>query len=410
MYAKIINPVTGKKETVTGKSDKRILINYINALKGGDYTKVVNSVPNKVSDYLSSSDKLSVKKTQKHNLVSRETTSHTLDLESDNTEWEALISFYGAKPKYIFKWELYNPCSETMIQIDGDAVIKPNIEKLIRCSSEGAVCELHIEISKWIDIQNVPKYIIFDGIQDCLTLRKIRVYTSNQYAYGTHVFPSFVFPSITSIDILPELVIEVVSPPIVLDKFLLMSPEYLHLNNSNSLSWLLNKLGNEIIIKHSNTYMFTTLDSPMPLLTNYEIMKGQEGTREEYPIFDEELIKIRRIIDICLSGDIPIKIIIEQPSFTKLVDINNCSAPGVLTRATHCFNEQFSIFRQVDIDPWSLNILTEIYGFTKKVPTEPDWWEYTFGDDSYTYLEWISVNSNQSYEPIQWILDPLPAQ
>ena len=275
MYSKIINPETGRKVAINGKLGKTILRNYITVLQGGAYEEVKNAVAKSVFDFLEPADKLSVKKTERRSMVRMAAKTLVVDLESD----EALDDWYStSRPVYIFKLDLFNIPKKTrwgmssqprpttpMDGMDGVSVIRPNIEKLLECAKNGAICELHIKASS--RYENIPQAIVFEGIEKCLTLRKIRVFDGRNYPYGNYTIPSFFFPSITGDEVLHDLTIELIPPS---GGSMIMDPEYLTLNNPHALKWLLNSMGNEIIIRGNHTNMFTTPDSIRSPISDWE--------------------------------------------------------------------------------------------------------------------------------------------
>jgi hypothetical protein len=218
--------------------------------------------------------------------------------------------------------------------------------------------------------------IVFEGIEKCLTLRKIRVFDGRNYPYGNYTIPSFFFPSITGDEVFHDLTIELIPPS---GGSMIMDPEYLTLNNPHALKWLLNSMGNEIIIRGNHTNMFTTPDSIRSPISDWETLVScdlcdwAEGDGEDArPVFDEELTKLRQLIDMCRSIG-PIKIIIEEAEFFTMIDTNNCHPPGRLFRAVCSDESTIPKFKESAIKPDAFNMLSE-YGFVREVVT-PDWWE-----------------------------------
>ena len=446
MYSKITNPITGRKMSINGKLGKTILRNYLLVLKGGaeaaaaitaarEVRRPRDVAARKIFDFLEPADKLSVKKTERRSMARMAAKTHVVDLESD----EMFDDWYStSRPVYIFKLDLYNIPKKTqwgmssqprpttpMDGMDGVSVIRPNIEKLLECAKNGAKCELHIKVSS--RTQNIPQAIVFEGIEKCLTLRKIRVFDGRQHAYGNYTIPSFFFPSITGDEVLHDLTIEFSSRP---DGSMIMDPEYLTLNNPHALKWLLNSMGNEIIIRGNHTNMFTTPDSIRSPISDWETLVScptcdwAEGDGEDArPVFDEELTKLRQLIDMYTSIG-PIKIIIEEAEFFTMIDTNNCHSPGRLFRAVCSDESIIPKFKESAIKPDAFNILLE-YDFVREVVT-PDWWETpvvrgsAYG--STVAASWVELPRDETYlerrikapstrerngSGVRWVLDPL---
>ena len=376
MYSLIVSPITGRKVSVNGKLGKSILRNYINVLYGGSgYSDVAKGAPGRnISDFLTGDDKKNVAVTKKRNLVRMSAHTRRVDLESTDEEW-----FDTTRPVYIFTLNLYNKMGTPWThprsaehEVSGLSVIQPNIKKLIKCADEGAICELHIVVSP--RDPDTLEAIVFNEIEKCLTLTKIRVIGRD---WRDHTFPSFFFPSISTSDVLPNLRIELI--PSAADRFLAMSPEHLHLNNPDALTWLLNKMGREITIKSFYTNMFTTQDSIRSPISYWETLvsarpeMGRRGDLSDTrPVFDERLIKLKQLIEACMDTG-PIKITIEEVNYFRLIDVANTAAPDVLQRATHVDYEQVPLFSEDVINPTAFTLLTE-YGFVKELVT-PDQWE-----------------------------------
>ena len=200
MYSKITNPETGRKIYINGKLGKTILRNYLLVLKGGAERRPRDVAARKIFDFLEPDDKLSVKKTERRSMARMAAKTHVVDLESDELfdDW-----YLGSnRPIYIFKLDLYNIPKQTRwgmssesrptTPMDGVSVIRPSIEKLLQCAESGVTCELHIKVSD--RYENIPQAIVFEGIEKCLTLRKIRVFDGRNYPYGNYTIPSFFFP------------------------------------------------------------------------------------------------------------------------------------------------------------------------------------------------------------------------
>ena len=448
MYSKITNPITGRKISINGKLGKTILRNYLLVLKGGaeaaaaitaarEVRRPRDVAARKIFDFLEPVDKLSVKKTERRSMSRMAAKTLVVDLESD----EALDDWYSTSfPVYIFKLDLYNIPKKTrwgmssqprpttpMDGMDGVSVIRPNIEKLLECAKNGAICELHIKVSD--RDENIPQAIVFEGIEKCLTLRKIRVFDGRNYAYGNYTIPSFFFPSITEDEVLHDLTIELTPR---LDGSIIMDPEYLTLNNTHALKWLLNSMGNEIIIRGNHTNMFTTPDSIRSPISDWETLVSANSWRrpadvgaafvDPRPVFDEELTKLRQLIDMYTSIG-PIKIIIEEAEFFTMIDTNNCHSPGRLRRLVCSDESTIPKFKESAIKPDAFNMLSE-YGFVREVVT-PDWWEtpvVRVVAGSTTNRRWMELPRDETYldlrikapstrerngSGVRWVLDPL---